>query len=126
MKAAQPYTPLSEIPADLVSVTDYARRAPEHMPHAIYEYIAGGGADEVTLRHNREALDRWQILPRVLADVTGGGTQTELLGQQLRHPIALAPVAFHRLVHPQAEIATARAASACRASSARRACRAPA
>ena len=45
MKAAQPYTPLSEIPADLVSVTDYARRAPEHMPHAIYEYIAGGGAD---------------------------------------------------------------------------------
>ncbi|WP_027852336.1 alpha-hydroxy acid oxidase [Marinobacterium litorale] len=112
MKAAQPYTPLSEIPADLVSVTDYARRAPEHMPRAIYEYIAGGGADELTLRGNREALDRWQILPRVLADVTEGGTQTELLGQHLRHPIVLAPVAFHRLVHPEAEVATARAASA--------------
>jgi isopentenyl diphosphate isomerase/L-lactate dehydrogenase-like FMN-dependent dehydrogenase len=109
---AEPAAPLNEIPADLVSLSDYARRAAEHMPHAIYEYIAGGGADEITLRRNREALDRWQILPRVLVDVTAGGTQTELFGQPLRHPIVLAPVAFQKLVHPHGEIATARAASA--------------
>ncbi|MBV1789621.1 alpha-hydroxy-acid oxidizing protein [Marinobacterium sp. D7] len=103
--------PLAQIPADLVSLGDYARRAPAHMPKAVYEYIVGGGADEISLRRNREVLDRMLITPRVLVDVTRGGTQSQMLGETFRHPIMLAPVAFHKLVHPEGEIATARAAS---------------
>ncbi|MFT5721676.1 MAG: 4-hydroxymandelate oxidase [Motiliproteus sp.] len=103
--------PLTAIPADLVSVADYERYAKQHIPTAIFEYIQGGGADEITLQRNRDALDEIRILPRILQDCTAGGTQTTLLEEALRHPAMLAPVAFQQLVHPQGELATAQAAS---------------
>lgn len=103
--------PLSSIPTDLVSVVDYARYAPSFIPHAIMEYVAGGGADEISLRRNRTALDTLHILPRALVDCTAGGTHTQVLGETLRHPLLLAPVAFQTLVHPEGELATADAAS---------------
>lgn len=107
-----PKPPLDSIPPDLVSLSDYARRAAAHISPSVYEYILGGGADEVSLTRNRQVLDRLLLMPRVLADVTEGTTETHVLGERFRHPFMLAPVAFHRLVHDQGELATARAASA--------------
>ena len=103
--------PLTAIPADLVSVSDYERYAKQHIPPAIFEYIQGGGADEITVQRNRRALDDLMILPRILQDCTAGGTHTTILGETLRHPVMLAPVAFHKLVHPLGELAMAQAAS---------------
>ena len=104
-------SPLTSLPSDLVSVSDYARYAKQHMSAMAYEYIVGGGADELTLKRNRTKLDEICVLPRVLTDVTQGTTHTEILGEHWRHPMMLAPVAFHKLVHPEGEIATAKAAS---------------
>jgi len=101
----------ASIPRDLVSVSDYAEYAKQHISHDIYEYIAGGGADQLTLRRNRQALDKIQLLPKMLKDCTQGTSALNFMGESLRHPIVLAPVAFHKLVHPQGEIATAQAAS---------------
>jgi len=97
---------LSAIPSDLVSVADFNRVAKSHIQPSIYEYIVGGGADEVSLKRNGSAFDDWLILPRVLRDVTHGGTQTKILDEMLRHPILLAPVAFQKMVHPLGELAT--------------------
>lgn len=101
---------MKQIPSDLVSVADFERYAKPALPTSIYEYIAGGGADEISLRRNRQSLDQWQILPRVLSDVTKGGTQIELLGETFRHPILLAPVAFQKMVYERGELATMEAA----------------
>ena len=101
---------MNQLPSDLVSVSDFERYAKAALPSSIYEYISGGGADEVSLKRNRTAFDEWMILPRVLSDVTQGGTQTKILDEALRHPIMLAPVAFQKMVHPQAELATLEAA----------------
>jgi isopentenyl diphosphate isomerase/L-lactate dehydrogenase-like FMN-dependent dehydrogenase len=101
----------SNIPQDLVSVSDYSEYAKQHIPYDIYEYIAGGGADQLTLHRNRDALDKIQLLPKMLTDCTQGSTVLNFMGELLRHPIILAPVAFHKLVHPQGEMATADAAS---------------
>ena len=103
--------PLAAIPRDLVSVADYARYAPGFIAPPVLEYIAGGGADEVTLKRNRQKLDELMILPRPLVDCTRGGTHTTVLGEHLRHPLLLAPVAFQQLVHPDGELSTATAAS---------------
>ncbi|WP_413699591.1 alpha-hydroxy-acid oxidizing protein [Psychromonas sp. KJ10-10] len=97
------------IPQDLVSISDYSHYAKQHIKHDIYEYIAGGGADQLTLSRNRQALDDIQLLPKVLTDCTKGSTALNFMGESLRHPIILAPVAFHKLVNPQGEIATANA-----------------
>jgi isopentenyl diphosphate isomerase/L-lactate dehydrogenase-like FMN-dependent dehydrogenase len=46
----------------------------------------------------------------LLCDVTQGHTRLNLLNREFSHPIFLAPVAYQKLVHPQAELETARAA----------------
>ena len=102
---------LSSLPSDLVSISDYARYASKHMAHDVYEYIVGGGADELTLKRNRTQLDDLCILPKSLTDCTQGSTHTKVMGESWRHPMMLAPIAFHKLVHPEGEIATAQAAS---------------
>lgn len=101
---------MKQLPFDLVSVADFERYARQSLPVPIYEYIAGGGADEVSIQRNRASFDQWMILPRVLRDVTKGGTQLSILDENLRHPIMLAPVAFQKMVHPAGELATLEAA----------------
>src|SRR3989449_1226892 len=78
---------------------------------AIFDCIAGGAEDEVTLRRNREAFGRWALRPRVLRDVSKRDTKTVLLGERVSMPVCVAPTSFHALVHPEGEVATARGAA---------------
>ncbi|OVZ57673.1 alpha-hydroxy-acid oxidizing enzyme [Pigmentiphaga sp. NML080357] len=110
-----PLPPLAQIPPQIAAVADYEAYARERLDDAAWAYLAGGAADELTLRANREAFDRVRIQPRVLGDMTGGGTSLDLLGVRLSYPILLAPVAFQKLAHPQGELATVLAASAMKA-----------
>jgi len=112
---AMPREKLQQIPATIASVSDYEPYACERMTEQAWAYIAGGAADEVTLRDNCAAFQRLTLRPRVLQDLAGGHTQLSLFGQSFLHPIVLAPVAFQALVHPEAEMATALGASAMQA-----------
>src|SRR5687768_10554288 len=102
-------------PDPLASLPDFERLARERIPHPAYEYVAGGAADELTLRANRDAYDRLRLDPRVLVDVSRLDTRVTLLGRELAFPVLIAPTAYHRMVHPEGEIATARGAAAARA-----------
>ena len=93
-------------------VGDYEARARELLDANAWAYFAGGAADEITLRANREAWSAAWLQPRVLRPLAHGHTRVELLGRTLAHPLLLAPVAFQRLAHPQGEIGSALAASA--------------
>jgi 4-hydroxymandelate oxidase len=97
---------------DPVSLQDFEASARKRMAPGIYDFIAGGAADEITIRWNREAYDRLRLRPRVLVDVSRVDTRVKLLGLDLPHPILLAPVAYQRLVHRQGELAAARGAGA--------------
>lgn len=105
-------TSLTTIPAHVVSVADYLPLAHERTDPKIWAYLAGGAADELTVRENKDAYLRWQILPRVLRDFTDANTATDCFGTTLKHPIFVAPTAFHRLFHPQGELATLHGAAA--------------
>lgn len=89
---------------------DWEAAAEPVLPHAVFDYYAGGAEDEVTLADNRTAWSRIRLRPRVLVDVSGVDTSVELLGQRLAHPILVAPTAFQKLAHDGGESATARAA----------------
>jgi len=80
------------------------------LPRMVYEYYAGGAGDEATLRDNRAAFVRVKLRPRCLVDVTAPALATTALGQLLAMPVAIAPMAYQRLAHPEGEIATVRAA----------------
>ncbi len=76
------------------------------------DYYAGGARDEITLGWNRRAWDTIRLHYRVLVDVSNRDPSTTVLGQPIALPVMLAPTAFHKLAHPDGEIATARAAAA--------------
>jgi len=101
----------SQAPAGAVSLSDFEALARERVPRMAYEYISGGAADEITLRWNRESFDRIRLRPKILVDVSNLDTRLTLFGQELPFPILLAPTAYHRLVHPEGEIATVRGAA---------------
>ncbi|MDX2463962.1 MAG: alpha-hydroxy-acid oxidizing protein, partial [Porticoccus sp.] len=105
-------SPLDHIPTEIVAVHDYERLAKNFIPHAVYEYIAGGSGDELTLKSNRTSFDSLKLYSRVLQDVSQGATELSLLGKDFRHPILLAPVAHQKLVHSEGELASAAAAEA--------------
>src|SRR5438093_13758714 len=95
----------------LVALSDYEVLARKRISPMAYEYIAGGAADELTARWNRESFEALRLRPSALVDVDNVDTRVTLFGQMLPHPVLLAPTAFHRLVHPEGEVATARGAS---------------
>src|SRR6185436_19342095 len=104
-----PPTP-EAIPDTAVALEDFEPLARERVPRMAYEYICGGAADELSLRANRTAFERIRVKPRVLVDVSRLDTRVTLFGQELSHPILLAPTAYHRLFHPEGELATVRGA----------------
>lgn len=96
---------------DLVNVWDYERAAEERLDPGAFGYVAGGANDEWTLRENRAAFERWILRPRMLVDVSRVTTATTVLGTKSSMPLFVAPTAFQRTVHPDGELAMARAAA---------------
>ena len=95
-----------------LNVWDYELLAAERLDAGAHGYYAGGAGDELTLRDNVAAFQRWQLRPRVLVDVAACTTETTVLGHELSMPVVIAPVAFQRVAHPDGEVGMARAAQA--------------
>jgi 4-hydroxymandelate oxidase len=100
------------IPPEAVSLFDIAKLAQLEMPEQVRDYVAGGAGDEITVGANSQAYQRIQLRPRALVDVSRLDTRVVLHDQELSLPLLIAPTAYHRLVHPDGECATARAAAA--------------
>lgn len=94
-----------------ITVLDYEPLARSLVEPGAWDYYAGGAGDEVSLADARAAWDRVRLRPRVLVDVSARDLATAAFGQQLAHPVIVAPMAAHDLAHPEAERATARGAS---------------
>lgn len=94
---------------DLAGLEAAARQALE--PRA-FGYVAGGAGSMSTVRANRAAFERWRIVPRMLRDVSRRDLATTVLGTPMPAPVLLAPVGVQTIVHPEGELASARAAAA--------------
>ena len=103
---------LQSLPAGLASLADHERLARATLEPAAWDYLCGAAGDGLTACANRAAWDALTLLPRVLAPLAGLHTRTELLGRTLPCPILVAPVAFQRLAHADAELGLALAAAA--------------
>ena len=97
---------------DLVNVTDALEQASAAVEPRVWCYFEGGAGDEVTLRANVAAFGRWRLRPRMLVDVGAVTTATTVLGEPVSMPLLVAPFAMQRLLDPEGEVATARAARA--------------
>lgn len=95
-----------------VSYEALVQKAREVMKPEAFAYIAGGAGAETTMLNNIAAFNKWQIIPRMLGDVSKRSMETELFGKKLSSPVLLGPVGVLSIAHPEAEIAVARAAKA--------------
>ncbi|XP_077997466.1 2-Hydroxyacid oxidase 1-like [Glandiceps talaboti] len=95
----------------MICVDDFEEYAKQHLPYRSWTYYSSGADSEDTLRSNRIAYERYVLKPRVLRDVSTIDMSTTILGSKVDSPICIAPTAFHGLAHPDAESATATAAS---------------
>jgi lactate 2-monooxygenase len=73
--------------------------------------VAGSAGSGATARANRRAFDRWRIVPRMLRDVAERDLATSVLGTGMPAPVLLAPIGVQTIVHPEGELASARAAA---------------
>jgi lactate 2-monooxygenase len=100
-----------ETPSIPVPVAELERLAAEAMDERAANYVFAGAGSEDTIDANREAFRRHRIVPRMLRDVAERDLSTTLLGAAMPAPLMLAPIGVQKVVHPEGELATARAAA---------------
>ncbi len=98
-------------PALPFSHDELERRARELIGPRLYSWVGGGAGAGETLRANREGFGAWRIVPRMLRDVSQRELGVEVCGMRLDSPLLLAPIGVHTILHPDGELAVARAAA---------------
>lgn len=93
-----------------MSIDDLRALARRRTPNIVFNYIDGGADNEWTLRENRRAFDAVTFRPRHAVAVPECDLRTCVLGTEMSMPMLLAPVGYLRVMHPEGEIASARAA----------------
>lgn len=97
-----------KVPTDAAGLERAARRA---MSRKAWAYVNGAAGEGRTRDNNREAFDRYRIVPRMAHGVKQRDLSTTILGQELTSPVLLAPVGAGALVHPDSDLMIARAAA---------------
>lgn len=95
-----------------VSFEEWEYKARQILAKGPFDYIAGGAGSEYTIRANSKAFEHWLIEPRVLIDVSKRDLKVSLFGQTFPSPVLLAPISVQSAAHPDAELASAKAAAA--------------
>lgn len=96
----------------LADIADYRKQARRKLPHFLFEYLDGGSFSQQTLHDNTRDLQAIKLHQRVLREVSGLSTATDLFGQELALPVVLAPVGIGGLYGRRGEVQVARAAHA--------------
>ena len=96
--------------AGIFCAEDLRRRARNHLPRFVFDFVDGAAGDERTAQRNLDAFSQVTITPRL-----GGGTEIstscELLGKSYDAPFGIAPLGLADLIAPEADVILARAAA---------------
>src|SRR5690242_7751212 len=90
------------------------KRAAELLPPTLFERWFGkiGHPLWITETNNVAAFDRYYLRPRVLTGVSAPDLSVDVLGERISLPVMLGPTGLQGRFHPDAEIASVRAAAA--------------
>lgn len=93
-----------------LDVPDYQRLAKRRVPKMFYDYIDSGSWTESTYRENEADFPKLKFRQRVAVDMTERSLATQMVGQAVRMPVALAPTGLTGMQYADGEILAARAA----------------
>jgi lactate oxidase len=98
---------------EVINVDFLEAEAKKSLSEGVYVFISHGAGEQWTLRENRRAFDDYVFTPHRMGGIVRDkiDLSIDLLGERLPHPIIVSPMGSHGLVHPEAEVATARGAA---------------
>ena len=96
----------------VINISDLREIARRTIPGFVFEYVEGGAEDERTLKVNRSAFDSISFVPNTLVDTTERHHKTEIFGKPAAAPLVIAPTGMNGMLHPNADLALAKAAAA--------------
>ncbi len=102
---------VEEPPGGFLTLSDLEEAASKNALEPAWAYVQGGAGEELTMKANREAFHRRTLRPRALVNVETLDLTTNILYEKVSAPFYISPTAYQGLLHPDAELATARAAS---------------
>lgn len=94
----------------ITNIEDLRRIYERRVPRMFYDYAESGSWTEQTFRENTSDFDRIRLRQRVAVDMTGRTTESEMIGEKVAMPVALAPVGLTGMQHADGEMKAARAA----------------
>jgi lactate 2-monooxygenase len=99
------------LPPFTTDSTGLERAARDVLEPTAFGYVAGAAGSGATNRANLAAFDHWRLVPRMLTGSTVRDLSTTVLGTEMPAPVLLAPIGVQSILHPDGELATARAAA---------------
>ncbi|KAH8819046.1 hydroxyacid oxidase 1 [Xylogone sp. PMI_703] len=96
----------------ILTLADLEEVALKRVDKITRDYWSNGAGENLTIRENALAFNRYRIRPRVLRNVRDIDMSTTVLDQHVKIPVGIAPSGWHKMAHPDGEAATARAAQA--------------
>ena len=94
----------------ITNIQDLKDMYQRRVPKMFYDYCESGSWTEQTFRENTSDFDQLRLRQRVAVDMTGRSTASEMIGQKVAMPVALAPVGMTGMQCADGEIKAARAA----------------
>ncbi|NCT97766.1 MAG: alpha-hydroxy-acid oxidizing protein [Comamonadaceae bacterium] len=94
----------------LLCLDDFEAEARRHLPRPVFGYVAGAAETNQSLRANRASFQAWEMVPRVLVDITPRDTGVELFGQRYAAPFGVAPMGLAALSAYRGDLVIAQAA----------------
>ena len=96
----------------ITNIEDLKRIYARRVPQMFYDYAESGSWTEQTFRENSSDFDEIRLRQRVAVDMSGRSTASQMIGQDVAMPVALAPVGLTGMQCADGEIKAARAAEA--------------
>ena len=100
---------LSEMPV-ITCIEDFKPLYKRRVPRMFYDYAESGSWSEQTFRENSSDFEQIYLRQRVAVDMSSRSTETQMIGESVSMPVALAPVGMTGMQSANGEIKAARAA----------------
>ena len=95
-----------------INTEDIALLARKYLPRIAFDFIDGGVDGEDGLVRNRDAFQRYRLVPRYFVDVEQRAQSTMLFGREYASPFGISPMSIAGFFRPGADLMIARAAAA--------------
>ncbi len=94
----------------ITNIEDLRVLAQKRVPRMFYDYADSGSWTESTYRANESDFQKIKLRQRVAVNMEGRSTATQMIGQNVAMPVAIAPTGLTGMQHADGEILAAKAA----------------